>query len=261
MTGKCKLCLTDGVELQASHFLPAAIYRSMRGDPSKGNPNPWEVTHNSARQTSRQAKAPLLCRECEQLFSKRGERWVFANGLRTDGTFPVAAALASRVPYAQDPNISSTKVYRAAEIPDINISALTYFAASMFWRGSIHPWKVDGTCPVPLGPYQEPLRQYLMGVTGFPTDVALAVLVREPSGIRYLTHEPLGEWRGDLFVAKFPMPGFGFSINAGRDMPPPLRRSCFVRGEGNPIVLSTLVEKYILDEKTRMVDLGRRNDI
>jgi hypothetical protein len=258
MKGKCKLCLIEGVELQASHFLPAAIYRSMRGNPSKGNPNPWAVTPNSAHQTSRQVKAPLLCKECEQRFSKNGEHWVFTNGLKNDGTFPLAATLASHVPYAQEPGVSTTKVYHAAEIPEINISALSYFAASMFWRGSAYPWKADGTCPVPLGPYQEPLRQYLMGMTGFPPDVALAVVVREPSGIRHLTHEPLGEWRGELFVAKFPMPGFAFSINAGKNMPLPLRRTCFVRGEGNPIVLSGFVEKHILDEGVRMINRGRR---
>ena len=257
MKGKCKLCLTEGAELQASHFLPAAIYRSMRGDPDNGNPNPWEVTPNSVRQTSWQKKAPLLCPECEQRFSKNGERWVFTNGLKNDGTFPLAITLACKVPFAQDPSVSTTKVYRAAEIPEIDISAITYFAASMFWRGSAHPWKADGTCPVPLGPYQEPLRQYLMGITGFPPDVALVVVVREPSGIRHLSHEPLGEWRGEIFVAKFPMPGFAFSISAGKDMPPPLRRSCFVRGEGNPIVMSAFVEKHILDEGLRMVNRSR----
>lgn len=258
MRGKCKLCLIDGVELQASHFLPAAIYRSMRGDPNKGNPNPWEITANSARQTSRQVKASLLCHECEQRFSKNGERWVFTNGLKNDGTFPLAATLASYVPYAQEPDASTTKVYHAAEIPEINISALTYFAASMFWRGSAHPWKVDGTCPAPLGPYQEPIRQYLMGMTGFPSDVALTVMVRELSSIRHLTHVPLGGWWNELFVAKFAMPGFVFLLNASKNLPPPLRRNCFVRGEGNPIVLSGILEKSILDAGVQMVNRGRR---
>ena len=261
MKGRCKLCLTEGVELQASHFLPAAIYRSMRGDSNKGNPNPWEITPNSAHQTSRQVKASLLCQECEQRFSKYGERWVFSNGLKNDGSFPLAAALAAHVPCTQEPDVSTTKIYHAAEIPEINVSALTYFAASMFWRGSAHPWKVDGTCPVPLGPYQEPIRQYLMGMTGFPTDVALVVVVREPSSIRHLTHEPLGEWRGELFVAKFPMPGFAFSISASKNMSLPLRRTCFVRGEGNPIALSGVLEKSILNEGIRMVNRGRRNVI
>jgi len=97
-----------------------------------------------------------------------------------------------------------------------------------------------------------------MGMTGFPPDVALAVVVREPSSIRHLTHEPLGEWRGELFVAKFPMPGFAFSISASKNMPLPFRRTCFVRGEGNPIVLSGVLEKSILNEGVRMVNRGRR---
>lgn len=203
-------------------------------------------------------KAPLLCRECEQRFSRNGERWVFTNGLKSDGTFPLAAVLASRIPFAQEPGISTTKVYRAAEISQINISAITYFAASMFWRGSIHPWKADGSFPVPLGPYQESLRQYLMGMTDFPVDMALSVVVREPSNISHLTHEPLGEWRGLLFVSKFPMPGLALSLTAGPDLPPPLRRTCFVWGDGNPIVLTSSIEQPILDEGLRMVKSGSR---
>jgi hypothetical protein len=124
MKRKCRLCLNEGAQLQSSHFLPAAIYRSMRGDPNKGNPNLWEVTPNRARQTSRQTKALLLCRECEQRFSKNGEPWVFIYGLKSDGTSPLAATLASHVPYAQNPSTSTTKVFRAAEIPEIDISAL-----------------------------------------------------------------------------------------------------------------------------------------
>lgn len=252
------MCLKDGVELQSSHFLPAAVYRAMRSKSSQGNPNPWEVTPISAKQTSRQVKAPLLCRDCEQRFSSNGERWVFTHGLRNDGTFPLAAILASRVPEAYDPSISSTKIYSAAQIPEINQAALTYFAVSMFWRGSIHPWKRDGTCPVPLGPYEEPVRQFLLGTAGFPVDVTLNVVVREPSGIRYLTHEPLGEWRGDLFVSKFPMPGLAFALNAGKALPAPLRNTCFVRGPGNPIVLSGTLEQPILDESVRMIKSGSR---
>ena len=259
MTGQCRLCLTEGVEFQASHFLPAAIYRAMRGGPNNGNPNPWEVTPNSAKQTSRQVKAPLLCRSCEQRLSRNGERWVFTNGLRNDGTFPLAAILASRDPVAYNPATSSTKVYHAAQIPEINIAALTYFAASMFWRGSVYPWKRDGTCPVPLGSYQEPLRQFLTGATGFPQDVTLSVVVREPSVIRHLTHEPLGEWRGDLFVSKFPMPGLAFSLSAGKVLPAAVHNTCFVRGAGNPIILSGVLEQSIFDEGVRMIGRGRSN--
>ncbi len=89
-------------------------------------------------------------------------------------------------------------------MPEVNIPALTYFAASIFWRGSIHPWKSDGTRPVPLGPYEEPLRQYLLGEADFPEEMTLSVVVRMPSEISHFTYEPLGEWRGLLFGRKVP---------------------------------------------------------
>jgi hypothetical protein len=171
--------------------------------------------------------------------------------LRNDGSFALAAILSSRVPAACNPAISSTKIYHAAQIPEINISALTYFAASMFWRGSVYPWKRDGTCPVPLGPYQEPLRQFLLGVAEFPRDITLNVVVREPSTIRHLTHEPLGEWRGDLFVSKFPMPGLAFSLNAGKSLPSAMHNACIVRG---------ILEQPIFDEGVSMMNRSRKNE-
>src|SRR5277367_373103 len=70
--GKCKLCLREGVSIQRSHFLPAGVYRILRDDQAK-NPNPWLLTEKAAYQTSWQMKAWLLCRDCEQLLSKKGE--------------------------------------------------------------------------------------------------------------------------------------------------------------------------------------------
>jgi len=51
--------------------------------------------------------------------------------------FPLADILASRVPMAYDPATSTTNVYHAAQIPEINLAALTIIAISMFWRGFV----------------------------------------------------------------------------------------------------------------------------
>lgn len=251
MRGKCKLCLADDVELQESHFLSKGIYRALRVNLGTGNPNPWQITPEGAVQTSKQVWAHLLCAECELRFSKFGEDWIFRNGLKHNGSFRLASVLAAS-PFAIDSS-GMTRVYRAAGITKVNVPALTYFAASMFWRASVHPWKLDGTTPVPLGPFEEPLRQYLMGETEFPVDMTVAVVVRLPSDISHFTHEPMGEWRGQLLVAKFPMPGFAFSITAGVDIPAHFRRMCFVRGDGNPIFMSGALEQHILDEGVKMM--------
>jgi hypothetical protein len=146
-------------------------------------------------------------------------------------------------------------VYYASEIPEVNISALTYFAASIFWRASVYPWQFNATVPVPLGPFEEPLRLYLLGEAEFPPNMTLSVVVRASSNISRFTHGPIGEWRGPLFVAKFPMPGFGFSIAAGIDAPAPLRQACFVRGQGNPIFVDIRgeLEKHVLGAGVEML--------
>ncbi len=246
------MCLAEGVRLQESHFLPKGVYRTLRISTPHGNPNPVMVTPREAKQTSTQVKAHLLCSRCEGRLGREGEDWVMRNGLKSDGKFRLLSIL-RRHPSQLDAS-QTAAIYSAASMPEVNVSALTYFAASIFWRGSIHPWRTDGTRPVPLGPYEEPLRLYLLGEAGFPEDVALSITVRLPSRVSRLTFEPMGEWRGALFVAKFPMPGLAFAITAGPEIPQPIRRLCFVRGEGNPLALTAALEKLLLDDGVKMIE-------
>lgn len=248
--GQCKLCLRGAVSLQDSHYLSAGIYRILRDD-NEENPNPWLLTPRTAVQTSRQMTAPLLCRDCEQLLSKHGEHWVLSHCLRQDGSFPMASILASR-----DPDVFSdtttTRVYYAARIPEIDVSALAYFAASIFWRGSIHPWNEDGSIPVRLGPFQERFRQYLLDQEAFPKDCCLLLAVREGKEIDRLTYAPIGKREGNLHVYKFPMPGFGFSLAVSKNIPPNFRAKCFVHGRENPIIVTTLIEKGLQEDAVRL---------
>ncbi len=244
----CKLCLKFVAKLEDSHFLSAGIYRRMR-DLTAKNPNPMLLTPKGALQTSKQIKTPLLCSECEQRFSKHGENWVLARCLQADGSFPLAALLASRAPDVFLPT-TPTRVYYAAGIPKINAAALTYFAASIFWRGAVHPWKSDGTVPVPLGPlFEEQLRQYLMGLQPFPKDsFSLWVVVREGKEIDRLTYEPAGNRIGKLHSYRFPMPGLCFMLYVGRNSPEYIREKCFASGSGNPLVVSSFLEKRLFNE-------------
>jgi hypothetical protein len=137
VTEQRKLCLQRVASLEDSHFLSAGIYGILRDDNEK-NPNPWLLTKKTAVQTSRQMTARLLCRDCEQRFSKFGENWVLAHCLHKDRSFPLAAILASRTPDISSDK-TTTRLFYAAKILEIDISALAYFATSIFWRGSIHP--------------------------------------------------------------------------------------------------------------------------
>jgi hypothetical protein len=249
--GKCKLCLRENAPLQESHSLSSAIYRSMRGNPTGGNPNPYVITHHSAKQTSKQQTAPMLCSDCEQRLSRNGESWVFANGLKADRSFPLKSVLDSRVPDVHEPN-HPTKIFYGAGIPEVNVAALTYFAASMFWRFSAHPWKTDGGYSVKLGPFEDQFRQYLLGQASFPGDAVLWVTVRDTSPISHLTYIPTGERIGNMHAHRFPMPGFAFTLYVGKNVPLEYRNLCFVRGPGNPICQSSIIEPHLLREGMTM---------
>jgi hypothetical protein len=248
--GKCKLCLEDGVPLEDSHYLSAGIYRRLRDDGQK-NPHPWLLTNTTAVQTSSQMTAPLLCRPCEQRFSRNGENWTLRHCLQKDRNFPLAAILASRSPDICSPP-NPTKLYFASNIPEINSSALTYFAASIFWRGSIHPWSADGSIPVELGPFRERFRRYLLEQEPFPTHACLWLIVREGKEIDRITYAPLGARQDKLHVYKFPMPGFAFMLTVSKNIPQGHRNKCFVHGLGNPIIVTSLIEGLLLDEATKM---------
>ena len=249
MIGTCKLCLIPGLELRGSHYIPKAVYRQLR-DVTSSNPNPWSIDKATSVQTSRQLIAPLLCETCEGRFSKFGEDWVLRHFLKADGGFRLASILAVHKPtvYADG---NATRVYLAGDIPEIDVASLTYFAASMFWRGSIHPWNDDGSVPVPLGPYAEPFRRYLQGDQEFPEDVALLLTVREGDEVSRLTATPVGKRQGSFRVYKFPMPGLAFAIAVGRGISDQARRFCFVHGVGHPIAVTPLLEEIVQQDAIR----------
>lgn len=124
--GKCKLCLQVG-DLQNSHLMPSSLFKKSR-TPGAPNPNPMVVTDRRSVQTSRQLRNFVLCRNCEQLFSRKGEAYVMAQVF--DGTkFPLLDVL-----------LASTQAWRGSEFvgydlaatPTIDREQLGYFALSFF---------------------------------------------------------------------------------------------------------------------------------
>lgn len=250
MEGKCKLCL-EIKDLQDSHFISKGIFKILRED-GWDNPNPWKFTKKGAVQTSKQQTAYLLCWDCEQRLNKNGEAWVLKHCLRKDGKFRLASILAARKPdvWVKD---NPTKVYYAANIPEIKIPALAYFAASIFWRGSIYHWKEDGSIPVELGPFQEEFREHLMGLKPFPQDCTLLLAVREGDEISRLTASPTTTRQGNFHVHTFPMPGLGFALAVGKNIPAKHREACFVHGPENPIIVTKIIEPILEDGALRML--------
>jgi hypothetical protein len=251
VSGQCRLCLRNNVVLRDSHFLSKGIYKILR-DPTAKIPDPFHITPSTSLQTSKQLKHHLLCETCECRLNGNGETWVLGKCLHRDGTFPLAHMLSRTNPDLAAAG-NPTKLYYANRIPSISVSSLAYFGASIFWRGSIHPWNEDGSFPVILGPFQERFRRYLVGEESFPTDACLWVAVREGKGLDRLTHVPTLVRVDGLHAYKFPMPGLAFTLIVSKNIPARLRTLCIVHGPASPIVVTSILEDWLAQDAVRLL--------
>src|SRR5213593_1799201 len=94
--GQCRLCLRHA-ELRDSHLIPKSVYKLLRNE-AFTNPNPYILGRESGGQKSTQIRQYLLCQDCEQRFSARGESWVIANCWRGEGRFPIQEVLEQSTP-------------------------------------------------------------------------------------------------------------------------------------------------------------------
>lgn len=80
MVGKCRLCLRENVELKRSHYISAAVYRTLRGAAAPGmNPDPFHVPCDTGKELSNVKtgpRTPTLFRVRAAFFEERG-RLVF----------------------------------------------------------------------------------------------------------------------------------------------------------------------------------------
>ena len=256
MIGTCRLCLKDGVDLQRSHLLSAAVYRILRDDGTT-NPNPVQITPEGSVQSSKQQRAHLLCRTCEAILSREGEDWIFRHGMKSDGSFPLADLLRTYRPSVGTLE-EHTRLYESDLIPEINTSAITHFAVGIFWKASLYPWNTDRTIPVNLAGYDDGFRGFLLGEAEFPQDAVLTVCVREGGVIDRLTHTPHGVQGPAISNYQFPIPGFSFVLTIGKNIPPRTSQYCFVRGLGKPIVTTLAVEQFLFDRAQRAVTRARK---
>lgn len=239
MPGTCRLCRNIR-ELRDSHYLPAGVYRRLRGEVLK-NPNPILITPDVAFQTSDQFREPLLCGDCEQLFSRKGERWVLTNMAQGEGRFPLYEAILQTAPFIQHGDMS---YYRSAEIPGADPDALAYFGISVFWRGAAHEWRHStGVMPsLTLGPFEERLRLFLLDQAAFPDHVALTVTVWPSCEPLPTAYTPYGHRRKGYGQYRFYIPGIEFDLWVGNAIPDRIHNSCIIGGPERVIMTSPAVE-------------------
>jgi hypothetical protein len=132
--------------------------------------------------------------------------------------------LATSVPIEDTDEAS---VFAARSIPAIDVGKLAYFAASVFWRASIHRWNLQNHSlrDIDLGKkYNEAFRQFLFGVKAFPDDAAVMIDIfgfRSPALSTMLF--PYGGRRGNFHHYRFTIPGVAFELYIGQLMPSKLR--------------------------------------
>ncbi len=96
-----------------------------------------------------------------------------------------------------------------AESDEIKDADIEYFALSVFWRAAATDW--PGYKKRELGPYERPLRRYLLGGP-FPDDVALVVIVAPPGAARLLVVPPISGRIDGMNSLRFAVPGMIFAL-------------------------------------------------
>jgi hypothetical protein len=219
--GRCKLCRKRR-RLVRSHLMPAALY-AMTREPGARISNPIMVTRATSVPTSRQVWAYLLCRECEHRFNVGGEQYVMTL-VNNGANFPLLERLNVAVPLQE---ISTLAMYSGPQM-GIHVQELAYFALSVFWRASVHRWRVPhgGIIWHSLGAFEEPIRRYLLGEAGFPADVIVSVTACTDRGSQGSFYTPC-EIRGHA-ITGFGMlaRGIHFRMFVGPAIPEQMRRAC-----------------------------------
>lgn len=218
LLGVCALCRREG-DLQDSHFLPKALYRYVRARTGAIR-SPIIIGSDSARNTDRQFTKHLLCQECEQRFSRNGEAWTMKQVYRGSGSFRLLTVLDRYTPVAVR---DGARIYAANEISEIDVGQLTYFALSVFWRGAITIWRVEGQKVerLELGRvYMSALRDYLLGNADTPDNIALALNVCDAPTLTATTlATPTGGKTGSYHSYYFLIPGLAFHLFIGQRKP------------------------------------------
>lgn len=226
-TRQCALCLQVG-NLQKSHLLPASLYRKAR-TPVLPNPNPMVVTARASVQSSLQVADYLLCRDCEQLFSSKGEQYVMTQVF--DGRrFPLLDTLRSTTGQKMG---SEFVAYSQRTTPNVDRNKLGYFALSIFWRASVHVWKRRGEAPITIDvgkSYNESLRQFLVGQAGFPSNVVVYVMACTDGTSQECFFAPSLGFKGNYHTYTFQAKGLLFFMTVGKLIPPELINFCTVSG-------------------------------
>jgi len=156
--------------------MPRRLYAMTRVQAGKIIQNPVLITKSLSLASSKQVWAYLLCKQCEDRFNNGGERYTLTQ-VHDGITFPLLNRMTLSLPFQVAPSLG-VSLYSATAM-GVQWDQLAYFAMSIFWRGSVHQWTLQGgnTAFNSLGPHEPAVRAYLLGQAPFPPELTLIVTV------------------------------------------------------------------------------------
>ena len=190
--------------------------------------------------TDMQVTKFLLCADCEQLFSRRGEgpvskMWATHNG------FPLLEQLSSSVSKQSSPKFS---LFNPTEIDADILKSLFYFGASVIWRSNVwdwgsHPSIHKGT----LGrKYESKFKEFLLGSTDSIEGVKLIIILNTNYNLHRLLRFPACFEGPACCLHEFDLLGIFFKFIVGKN-PAPELVAVFNKANTTTIVLDSDMSK------------------
>lgn len=233
---QCRLCQSEA-KLINSHLIPKAAYKFVRNPPAEGGDPPVKIDTQigCANYNEKQITSFLLCANCEDLFSKNGEK-AMGNLWATHTKFPLLNMLKQQAHIVTGKGIS---VYDSSKIDKKIRDALFYFAVSIFWRAQVWDWtRQTDTYRKALGSkYELAFRRYLLGVAEL-TNVRLLLILNNSTTLNGLISLPYAGKTKGCYVHNFDLLGIKFSLVVGGH-PPTILEAAFDHFSSNVIFLSS----------------------
>jgi len=129
----------------------------------------------------------------------------------------------------------------------VDVDQLVYFATSVLWRAATYDWsRIYGFGEkLDLGPYEEELRNFLLGLNEFPQNGSMIVYVAdEDTPYAGATSPTGGRTKYNYFQYSFLIPGARFSLLLGQSVPTDSRLMCAVRSAERVVFLTKQVREF-----------------
>ena len=121
-------------------------------------------------------------------------------------------------------------VFSGADL-GVETEKLGYYVLSVLWRSGVHKWKIAGkTTSTNLGTYAEPIRRYLLGASGFPSDTVVNAAVCTDFGSQGISYVPAPVPKNPFTTFALLTRGIYYRVLMGRSLPAEIREICCVTG-------------------------------